>query len=666
MRTDLSSTIKLEQVSKRYYRPESEVDLVSLTRYEKVYTKVMETPAECAADAASDIARIIERTVEEKGRCVIGFGAGRCAIDIYDELVKLYFADKVSFANVVAFNLGELGLGGGSPEGQSTMRRLREHLFSKVDIEEEHLHTFDPAATKENVHSLCKNYETLIDEYGGLDLVVCELTKSASLAYNENGSTLTSSCRLVSLSSQSRQRLAESYQCESVPATAVTLGISNLQSAGRIIAAAWGDASAQAVFNTIEGSISELSPASYLQMHHNAKLVIDLEAASMLTRFNYPWKVTSCEWSDTLIRRALVWLSKLTGKPVLKLTNRDYSNHGLSELLTIFGSAYDVNIRVFNDLQHTITGWPGGKPNADDTNRPERATPYPKRALVFTPHPDDAVVAIGGTLRRLVQQGHDVQVCFLTSGDLAVSDEDLTRYLMFNRHLTRRFGVDSPQYAALDAAVSGALEAKAPGESDNADVRALKGFILASEAILSCGYLGVPQDHIHQLELPFYVEHPHGTGKITAADVAPIARLIEQVRPHQIFFADDLGDPYGTHERAANALLAAIDELKDEECMRECRVWMYRGQWGSWDMDHIQMAVPMSPEEFSYKRSAILKHQSQVHDAPYRDPDDEKQGWERSLDHDRATARRYSELGLACYEAIESFVEYIPPRDQQP
>lgn len=663
MRTDLSSTIKLEQVSKRYYRPESEVELISLTRYEKVYTKVMETPAEGAADAAGDIAHVIERCVEEKGRCVIGFGTGRCALDIYDELVKLYFADKVSFAHVVAFNLSELGLGGGGDEGQSTLKRLRERLFNKVDIEEEHIHSFNPEASKANVHHLCKNYETLIDEYGGLDLVVCELTKTGSLAYNESGSTITSSCRLVSLSGNTRQRLAESYQCENAPTTAVTLGISNLLASARIIAAAWGDSSAQAVFNTIEGGISELSPASYLQMHHNVKLIIDLEAAGMLTRINYPWKVTSCEWNSTLIRRALVWLSKLTGKPVLKLTNKDYSDHGLSELLTIYRSAYDVNIRVFNDLQHTITGWPGGKPNADDVSRPERAIPYPKRVLVFSPHPDDAVVSMGGTLRKLVQQGHDVHVCFLTSGDLAVSDEDLMRYVMFNQRMAQRFGVGAQEFASLNDNVGRRLAAKNPGENDEDDVRVLKGFIFTCEAVMSCGHMGVAQDHIHRLDLPFYTEHARGDGKITEADVAPIAQLIEQVRPHQIFFADDLSDPYGTHERAANALLAAIDRLKDDECMKECRVWMYRGQWGNWDIDHIQMAVPMSPEEFSYKRSAILKHQSQVHEAPYRDPDDERLSWERSLDHNRATAQQYSDLGLASYEAIEAFVRYIPYRD---
>ena len=660
MRTDLSSLIKLEQISKRYYRPDNELELISLTRYEKVYTKVVETPAEGAADAALDIAHIIERNVAEKGRCVIGLGAGRCALDIYDELVKLYFADKVSFAHVVAFNIGELGLGDVVPDGQSTMRRLRERLFSKVDIEPEHIHTFSLEANKDNVHKLCKNYETLIDEYGGLDLVVCELTKNCGLAFNESGATMMSACRLVSLSGNTRQRLAESYQTETAPTTAVTLGISNLLAARRIIATAWGESSAEAVFTAIEGNISDLSPASFLQMHQNVKLVVDLAAASTLTRFNYPWKVTSCEWSDTLIRRALVWLSEQTGKPVLKLTNKDYNNYGLSELLAVYGSAYDVNIKIFNDLQHTITGWPGGKPNADDSSRPERAHPYPKRVLAFGPHPDDVVVAMGGTLRKLVQQGHDVHVCFLTSGDVAVSDEDLLRYTMYNERVARRSGAAQEEVTRQSEELRADIASKSPGDADTPRVRLLKGEIFACEGVMGCTYLGVLPQRIHELRLPFFTDDPHGRGRITPADVEPIKRLIEEVKPHQIFFADDLADPYGTHEPAINALLAAVDALKDAPFMRDCRLWMYRGQWGSWDIAHIEMAVPMSPEEFSIKRNAILKHQSQVHDAPYRDPEDGKLSWQRSIDRNSATAVKYSELGLACYEAIEAFVQYHP------
>ena len=650
----------LKQVPKRYYRPESEVELISLTRYEKVYTKVVETPVEGAADVAADIAALITRSVKEKGRCVIGFGAGGCALDIYDALVKLYFADKVSFSGVVAFNIAELGFGEMADDAHSTFRRLQDRLFSKVDIEPQNIHTFDRSATKDNVHRLCKQYETLIDECGGLDLIVCELTKNGGLAFNESGSTSMSSCRLVALSDDTRRRIAESYQTDTVTATAVTLGVSNFLSARNVIAAAWGDGSSQAVFSTIEGNISELTPASFLQMHHNAKLVIDLEASDRLTRINYPWKVTSCEWDEKLTRRALVWLSEQTGKPVLKLTNKDYNDYGLSELLTARGSAYDVNIHIFNVLQHTITGWPGGKPNADDTYRPERAEPYPKRVLIFSPHPDDAVVSMGGTLRKLVLQGHEVHVCMMTWGDRAVNDEDLLRYIIYNKRVLQYHGDQYRPVVELIDDVERRLQSKQPGDNDDQDVRRLKGLISLCEGSMSCSYLGVPAANVHELSLPFYVENDFGQGRVTEADVRPVMELIQQIKPHQVFFAADLGDPFGTHERSANAVLAAVDELRDSEAMRQCRVWMYRGQWGTWDIDNIEMAVPMSPEEFSFKRRAILKHQSQVHDAPYRSPDDGMLSWQTSLERNLATAAQYSRLGLASYEAIEAFVQYKP------
>ena len=658
MKFDLSSHIKLEQVSKRYYKPESEVELISLTRYEKVPTKVMETPIEGAVWAAQEVACIIQERVREKGRCVLGLGAGRCAMDIYGELVKMYFADKVSFNNVVVFNMTELGLGVPVDDGQSTLKRLSDGFLNKVDIFPENIHTFSAEATKEDVFKLCKAYETEIDEYGGLDLVICELTKNGGLAFNEAGSTSMSSCRLVSLTGETRTRIADSYQCEQSPKTAVTLGISNILNARRIISAAWGEGSAKAVFNTIEGNITDQYPASFLQMHHDVQLVIDLDAASTLTRINYPWKVTSCEWNRTLLRRALVWLSEQTGKPILKLTNKDYNDYGLSELVAVYGSGYNVNIQIFNDIQHTITGWPGGKPNADDTYRPERAVPYPKRILAFSPHPDDAILAMGGTLRRLVEQGHEVHVAYVTSGDIMVSDEDMKRYVMVSKRVALNNGYYSDQQRAVVETIEESLRNKMPGDADVAEVRFCKGEIFVCEGITSCRYLGIAEENVHELALPFYVDSPFGKGRVTEADVLPVKELIERIQPHQIFFADDLNDPYGIHEPAANVVLAAIDELKDSQFMQDCRVWMYRGLWGEWDIDHIEMAVPMSPEEFQYKRDAILKHQSQVHDAPFIDPDNEELNWQRSLKRNQETAELYSRLGLASYEAIEAFVQY--------
>ncbi|MBO4871772.1 MAG: glucosamine-6-phosphate deaminase [Muribaculaceae bacterium] len=659
MKTESSSRIKLDQVSRRYYCPESEIELASLTRFERVHTQVTRTRAEGAADAALDVARIIERNVKEKGRCVIGFGAGKCALDVYDELVKLYFADKVSFADVVAFTISELGLGVVPDDSeQSTMTRLNRRLFNKVDIEPGNVHTFSREATKENVHRLCKAYEQEIDENGGLDLVVCELTKNGSLAFNEPGSTMNSTCRLMLLGSDSRVRVAEAFQCEDAPVTAVTLGINNILSAQHIIGVAWGEDSANAVYDTIEGRVTDLVPSSFLQMHHNVKLVVDLEAASRLTRINYPWKVTSCEWNPYLIRRAIVWLCQQTGKPILKLTNKDYNDNGLNELVALYGSAYNVNIITFNDLQHTITGWPGGKPDADDSNRPERAKPYPKRVLAFSPHPDDVVVSMGGTLRRLVQQGHDVHVAFQTPGDETVSDEDLMRTLMLNEKIAAHNGLLKAEHQHLNQEIRDAMTAKKPGDPDLELARYVKGQIFTCEGIMSCGYLGVDRNHIREMEMPFYVKNQNGNGRVTEEDIEMVVKLLEELEPHQIFVADDLSDPRGIHVLASGAVLEAIDRLRDRPFMRDCRVWLYRGQWGQWDIDRVEMAVPMSPEEFRVKRDAILKHQSQIHDAPFRDDADGHLSWQRSIDRNRAMAEQYSRLGLACYEAIEAFVQW--------
>lgn len=663
MKTELSSHIRLDQVSKRYYRPESELELASLTRFEKVSTHIAENSEVGAAEAAQSIAQFITACVEAKGQCVIGFGAGKCALKVYDELVKLYFADKLSFANVIAFNVSELGMGVVKGDEQSTFIRLKRHLFNKVDIDEGNIHTFSQEATQENVHQLCKAYEAEITEYGGLDLVVCELSKVASLGFNEPGSPSNSSCRLMLLSDDSRVRVAEAFQRENAPRTAVTLGISNLMSASHIIAVAWGEDSATAVHATVEGRMTDLAPASFLQMHHSARIVVDLEAATRLTRINYPWKVTSCEWTDYLIRRAIVWLCQQTGKPILKLTNKDYNDYGLSELVVIYGSAYNVNIKIFNVMQHTITGWPGGKPNADDTHRPERATPYPKRVLVFSPHPDDAVVSMGGTVRRLVQQGHDVHIAFETNGDVAVADEDLLRSVMLSDKVMTHFNLSGDPQSQLVASIRQQVANKAPGDADPVDVRFIKGQLFACEAIMSCTYLGVKPEQIYELNMPFFSNEPFGHGRVTDADVAIARELIERIKPHQIFVADGLNDPYGTHVRAADAVLMAIEQLKHEPWTDACWVWLYRGQWGQWDVDQVEMAVPMSPEEFRVKRDAILKHQSQIHDAPIRDDNDDKLSWERSIDRNRAMADTYSALGLASYEAIEAFVQYHPLKD---
>ena len=654
MKTDLKTNIKFFQVSSRYYRPENEIELASLTRYEKVPTVVVENADLGAREAALDVAGIINQCVEAKGRCVIALGSGRYALRVYDELVKLYFADKLSFADVVAFNLSELGVG--YDNGRLNIDDLiNERLYSKVDIDRANIHFITRPDAVEDIHSHCKAYERDIIDAGGLDLVLCDLTPDGSLAYNEPGSARNSACRLMLLGNDSRIRISETFQSQTAPKTAVTLGIGNILSADKIICVAWEEESAEALFNTIEGKMTDLVPASFLQVHDDVKIYTDLDAASRLTRISYPWKVTSCEWNDHLIRRAIVWLCAQTGKPILKLTNKDYNDYGLSELVALYGSAYNVNIKIFNDLQHTITGWPGGKPNADDTYRPEREKPYPKRVLIFSPNPDDAVVSMGGTVRRLVQQGHEVSIAFQTDGDLAVSDDDLMRSVLLADRLTRHF--EGSGFSFIEDTLSKLISGTSTS-SDTDAMRYFKGSIMLSEAMMACRQMGVHKKDLYDLRMPFYTGDPHGQGKLTDADVAVIQELIARVKPHQIFLDNDLVDPHGTHVRATTAVMHALDNLKDEDFMSDCRVWMYRGQWGQWDVDHVEMAVPMSPEEFGDKRDAILKFHSQIHDAPFRSNADNKLPWQRSIERNRDLAERYQQLGLATYEAIEAFVQY--------
>ena len=652
MKTDLKTNIKFFQVSSRYYHPENEIELASLTRYEKVPTIISGSADQGAHEAALDVARVINECVNTRGRCVIGFGAGRYVFKVYDELVKLYFADKVSFASVVAFNLSEL-------VGDNSLRLhdlIHSQLYAKVDIEPNNIHSINDLGTIENVHSQCKAYEREISDAGGLDLVICDLNNDGSIAYNEPGSASSSACRLMLLGSDSRARVAEVLQSDAAPKTAITLGIGNLLNANRIICVAWDEDSAEPLFNTIEGKMTDLVPASFLQVHDDVKIYADLDAASRLTRISYPWKVTSCEWSDHLIRRAIVWLCEQTGKPILKLTNEDYNDYGLSELVALYDSAYNVNIKIFNDLQHTITGWPGGKPNADDTYRPERETPYPKRVLIFSPHPDDAIVSMGGTVQRLVQQGHDVHIAIQTDADVAVSDEDLMRSVLLADRLTKRF--EGSSFKFIEKTIARLTSNASSTEEDNKDMRYFKGSIMLSEAMMACRLMGVPMEKQYDLRMPFYINDPRGQGKLTDDDVTVIQDLITRIKPHQIFFDNDLVDPHGTHVRASGAVMHALDNLKDEEFMRDCRVWMYRGQWGQWEVDHVEMAVPMSPEEFAVKRDAILQFHSQIHDAPFRSSADGELPWQRSIERNRNLAERYQQLGLATYEAIEAFVQY--------
>lgn len=662
MKTNLTSQIKLDQVPRRYYQPESEIEQTALTREEKAYTKIFETAVDAADYVARKVIDIIHRNVARKGRCVMALGAGTSTLPVYARLIELYKAGEISFEKVRVFNISEFFPV--LPDGPSTLARLHNVFLDHVDIKPFNVMSINPAVTKEDMFQCCKEYETMIEDAGGIDLTVCEIGHNGSLAFNEPGSAATSLCRLVLLGNDVRHDIASAYRCEEAPRTAITLGIANILQSKRIIAMAWGEDSAAIIKKTVEEDPNTNVPASFLQGHAHTRIVIDLPAAEELTRISQPWKVTSPEWTDKLTRRAIVWLCNMTGKPILKLTNQDYNDWGLGELLALYGSAYNVNIKIFNDLQHTITGWPGGKPNADDTYRPERAHPYPKRVIVFSPHPDDDVISMGGTIKRLVDQKHDVHVAYETSGNIAVGDEDMMRYVLLMEKIAERFGMNTTEFESKMSEINSFIAGKSSGDIDSPDVRYLKTMIRQGEASIACHYMGIAKDNIHFLRLPFYETGTIKKGDLTQNDVDIVKDIIMSVKPHQIFVAGDLADPHGTHRVCTDAVLAAIDELSDQEWLRDdCRIWMYRGAWAEWEIDHIEMAVPLSPEELRFKRNSILKHQSQMENAPFLG-DDDRLFWQRAEERNRGTAKLYERLGLASYEAIEAFVEYRPWANQ--
>ena len=634
MKLNLSSQIVLNQTPEAFYRPATAVDRSEITRFEKVPTDIFPT--------------------------ILGVGSGSSLTPIFQEMIKRYHAGKLSFKNVIIFNAYEYFPLSAENVNRS-INQLKERLLDHIDIEEQNIHTPDGTISQDDVQEHCYLYEQRIKSLGGLDAILLGIGRMGNIATNEPGSSLTSTSRLILIDEMSRDEMKMSFGSqETVPPCSITMGINTILSARKIFLTAWGEEKADIIKETVEGKITDAVPASFLQTHNNAHVVIDLSAAAKLTRIQHPWLVASCKWTDKLVRSALVWLCQITGKPILKLTNKDYNENGLSELLALYGSAYNANIKIFNDLQHTITGWPGGKPDADDTYRPERANPFPKKVIVFSPHPDDDVISMGGTLRRLVQQGHDVHVAYETSGNIAVGDEEVVRFMHFINGFNQLFGNEQDEIIRSKyKEIKQFLKNKKEGDIDSQDIRTIKGLIRRGEARTACTFNQIPLDHVHFLDLPFYESGKIEKLPMGEADVNIVRKLISTVKPNQIYVAGDLADPHGTHRKCTDAVLAALDMEKEAnaEWLKDCRVWMYRGAWAEWEIENIEMCVPMSPEELRAKRNSILKHQSQMESAPFLG-NDERLFWQRSEDRNRGTAKLYDDLGLACYEAMEAFVEY--------
>ena len=657
MKTNLSSQITLNRVSPRYYRPENAFERSVLTRLEKIPTDIYESAEEGANQIALDIAQLI-RDKQKAGRfCVLALAGGNSPRNVYANLVRMHQEEGLSFRNVVIFNLYEYYPL--APNAiNSNFNALKEMLIDHVDIDKQNVFTPDSTIAKDAIFEYCRLYEQRIESFGGLDIALLGIGRVGNIGFNEPGSRLNSTTRLILLDNDSRNEASKMFgSIENTPISSITMGVATILSAKKIYLLAWGEEKAQKVKECVEGPVTDTIPASYLQTHNNAHVAIDLSAAANLTRIQRPWLVTSCEWNDKLIRSAIVWLCQLTGKPILKLTNKDYNENGLSELLALFGSAYNVNIKIFNDLQHTITGWPGGKPNADDTYRPERAKPYPKRVVVFSPHPDDDVISMGGTIRRLVEQKHDVHVAYETSGNIAVGDEEVIRFLHFINGFNQIFNNSEDQVINDKyTEIRKYLKEKKDGDMDTRDILTIKGLIRRGEARTACTYNNIPLDHCHFLDLPFYETGKIQKNPISEADVEIVRNLLREVKPHQIFVAGDLADPHGTHRTAMEAVLGALDVVRDDEWLKECHLWLYRGAWMEWDLGMVDMAVPLSPDELIMKRHAIYRHLSQKDIMPFPGSDP-REFWQRAEERTQNTAQLYDKLGMAEYQAIEEFVK---------
>jgi glucosamine-6-phosphate deaminase len=622
--------------------------------FEKIPTSIWESDVECSRHIASIIGEaIIER--QEKGeKLVLGLATGSSPISVYNELIRMHREEGLSFSNVVTFNLDEyFPMEPDTP--QSYVRFMKEYLFDHIDIPEENVHIPDGTLSLENVELYCTEYEQKIEAHGGIDIQLLGIGRTGHVGFNEPGSWVKSKTRLVRLDAMTMRDARKDFlEQDDIPYRAITMGIDTIMKARRIIIMAWGQHKAQIVKRAIEDEIDPSVPCTYLQEHKNVTFYIDEAASGELTRIKTPWLVGMCEWNEDLICKAVVWLSLKINRPILKLTDEDYNENGLDELILQFESAYDINIRIFNRLQHTITGWPGGKPNADDSTRPERAVPYPKRVIIFSPHPDDDVISMGGTFLRLVDQGHEVHVAYQTSGNIAVHDHDALRFLEFFQEFSDILGLSlNGNSESLSQVVKALLDKYHDHESID-KIKHIKGLIRRGEARAGARYCGIPDENIHFLNLPFYETGKTRKKPLGQEDVDITVELINKVKPHQVYAAGDLADPHGTHRVCLESVVQSFHVLKDESWIKDCWLWLYRGAWHEFNVDEIEMAVPLSPSELLKKRRAIFMHQSQK-DRPPFPGEDIREFWQRAEERNRGTADCYRQLGLAEYEAMEAF-----------
>ena len=638
---------------------------------ERVPVSVYSSSSHASVAVAREIAELILEHQRAGRSAVLGLATGSTPQGVYTELVRLHREEGLSFSNVVSFNLDEYWPMD-PKELQSYRRFMGEYLFDLVDIDPANVHIPDGTIERDEIAGFCQRYEEQIVEAGGIDIQLLGIGRTGHIGFNEPGSPRESRTRLITLDRVTRADAASDFFGEhNVPRKAITMGVGSILDSRRVILMAFGEHKAPIVRQAVEEQVSASVSGSYLQEHPNARFVLDEAAAAELTRFKCPWVLGSIgqlglEWNQATTKRAVIWLANQTGKPILKLTDEDYNENGLQELLSERGGAYDINIQVFKALGRTITGWPGGKPDrprfipgkgVDESNGTDQ---YPKRIVIFSPHPDDDVISMGGTVIRLCDQGHEVHVAYQTSGNIAVFDEEAERHMDFVREFCEKMDFEVDAAVRISREARAFIQTKKPGDVDSPTIQLVKGLIRRSEARAGARYSGVDESRIHFLDLPFYETGRVKKKPLGEEDVRITMDLLEKIQPHMIYVAGDLSDPHGTHRVCLSAVTTALGHLSGQAWMHACQVWMYRGAWQEWSPSEIEMAVPLSPSEVQRKRMAIFKHESQKDRAPFPGPADAREFWQRAEDRNRQTAQAYDQLGLPEYQAIEGFVLWRP------
>ena len=634
-------------------------DINLIDAFERIPVRIFPGAKQGSAYAAAEIARLIRDKQARNENCVLGMATGSTPKSLYAEQVRLHKEEGLSFKNVITFNLDEY-YPLEKDAWQSYNSYMHRLLFDHVDIDKKNIHIPNGELPKDEIKKHCAEYERQIEEVGGIDLQILGIGNNGHIGFNEPGSSIYSKTRLINL--ENSTRLANAYEfanISEVPRLAVTMGISTILKAKRIILLAWGPAKAPVVQRSVEGHVTESVPASLLQQHSDCTFVIDEVAASELTRFKSPWLTGEIEWNSKMIKKAVVNMALKLNKPVLSLTNNDYNEFGLGDLIVEEGDAYEVNLQVYYMLRDSITGWPGGKPDAHLPTHPERSEPYPKRVVIFSPHPDDDIISMGGTFQRLHDQGHDVHVAYQTSGNIAVTDEFVTRFLDFAVGFESIAGIDNAKSEKILEEARTYISRKKTNQIDTPQIRAIKGLIRRCEARATCRYVGIPDQNIHFQNLPFYETGTIEKNPMGEEDVLLTMELLRQIKPHQIFCAGDLADPHGTHKVCLEVVFEALKRLKEagDDWIKDCWLWLYKGAWQEWNIDEIEMAVPMSPDQVLKKRYGIFIHQSQKDMVPFQGSDS-REFWQRAEERNAATAGLYAQLGLTHYAAMEAFVRW--------